>query len=210
MYRSLAEDPIGCLHTYIAALQAGVLLIEQGRYDDAKAMLKPALLSPYPLMAQEGAYRLSIAEIKLGEKQSARHRLTALAEAPDSQFIIEASAQLGDLDADDGDLEGALRHYSDVRDRTDGDHPLHTLAKLGAAIMLVKLERGDEAYPVLVDLCDNENPIVSAQAHMSLGYIYRSRDRFDLAAREFQAAIQAEPNGDTVAEAREALTGLTD
>src|SRR5262249_47168232 len=135
MYRSLADDPIGCLHTYAAALQAGVLLTLHDHYDDAKTVLKYALLSPYPLVAQEGAYRLSIAEIKLGHEQAARHRLTGLAEAPDSQFTMEARFLLGGLDADDGNPEEALRHFSDVRDRTEDDYPLHTQASLFAAKM---------------------------------------------------------------------------
>jgi hypothetical protein len=77
-------------------------------------------------------------------------------------------------------------------------------------MVLVKLERGDEAYPVLVDLCDNENPYISARAHLSLGHIHQSRDRIDLAALEFQAAMQAESDGSTAAEARQALAALTD
>jgi len=209
MYRSLAEDPIGCMHTYLAALKAGVLLTDQGRYGDAKIVLKGALLSPYPIAAQEGAYRLSIAEIELGEKQTAWHRLTGLATAPDSQFIMEARFQLGALESGDGNIEDALRHFSDVRDQTDDDHPLHTPAALFAAVMLVTLKRVDEAYPALVDLCDSENSDASAQAHLWLGHIHQSRDRIDLAAREFRAAIQADPDGDTVAEAREALAALT-
>jgi tetratricopeptide (TPR) repeat protein len=210
IYRSLSKDPIGCLHTRLAALRAGALLTDAGRPDEARPLLKQALFSPQQAVAREAAFHLSVIEGEAGEDEAARGRLARLAEAPHEPHGLAAMHNLAVYDIRDGSFEAALEKFTFIRYRTAPGSYEQALAELGMAEVLIELDRYDEARPALLDLSDSDQPDVRAEAHLLLGHLYRHQGNLIAANQEYHAALaEANLNHDVRRRAQEALDALT-
>jgi TolA-binding protein len=170
----------------------GEALVQTNKYAVAQTQFEAALeADPQGRYARQALFRAG--ECAYWDEKSADARATLLRFSQkyvDDPLNAYALNYLGELALRAGDNTAAKTHYNDAIERF-GDGPTASDCRLGLAQAHLGLAEYRQAETALKGLLEEER--LTVEVHYWLGRVSQAEEQWDNAAKEFQAAIAADP-----------------
>jgi TolA-binding protein len=184
-----------------AAFFLGEALVQSGDFEHAREHFSAAReADPNGRYARQALFRAGECGFLSGKDGKGQTELSAFCEQyADDPLCAYAHFYLGELAQQSSDLNGAKRQYQTVLERF-ADGPTADDSRLGLAQVHLNLKEYDDACDVLAGLIEAGR--LTVEANYWLGQTHKAQQRFEDAAKAFQAGIAANPKHGGVATLR--------
>jgi cellulose synthase operon protein C len=152
-------------------------------------------LAKYPngRLADRAKYGLGRTLAALGDRKEALAIMQELAKTSKPDWVDRAWLQIGLIRKSNGQLAEAAEAFTTI-ERVAPRSPLRTEAQLQRALVLLRLERGAEAEPLLQALANDAPAPAGARAALELATIELERKQPDKARSTLESALKRFPD----------------